>query len=108
MRQSIRIISQCLNKMPPGEVKVDDAKVSPPKRAEMKVSAGTHGGLGRGPWFWIQSCFVVFRCQRILGVRVKCRSPLFLYLLCSFLVSMRVETPPVLGNSLWDTWRLAH
>lgn len=40
MRQSIRIISQCLNKMPPGEVKVDDAKVSPPKRAEMKVRAG--------------------------------------------------------------------
>ncbi|KAF6293314.1 NADH:ubiquinone oxidoreductase core subunit S2 [Rhinolophus ferrumequinum] len=38
MRQSIRIISQCLNKMPPGEVKVDDAKVSPPKRAEMKTS----------------------------------------------------------------------
>lgn len=29
--------------MPPGEVKVDDAKVSPPKRAEMKVAAG--GGL---------------------------------------------------------------
>lgn len=39
MRQSIRIISQCLNKMPPGEIKVDDAKVSPPKRAEMKVVA---------------------------------------------------------------------
>ena len=37
MRQSLRIISQCLNKMPPGELKVDDAKVSPPKRAEMKV-----------------------------------------------------------------------
>ncbi|XP_014118445.1 PREDICTED: NADH dehydrogenase [ubiquinone] iron-sulfur protein 2, mitochondrial-like, partial [Pseudopodoces humilis] len=42
MRQSLRIILQCLNKMPPGEVKVDDAKVSPPKRAEMKVTpAGT-------------------------------------------------------------------
>lgn len=37
MRQSVRIISQCLNRMPPGEIKVDDAKVSPPKRAEMKV-----------------------------------------------------------------------
>ncbi|NXB81498.1 NDUS2 protein, partial [Donacobius atricapilla] len=36
MRQSLRIILQCLNKMPPGEIKVDDAKVSPPKRAEMK------------------------------------------------------------------------
>ncbi|XP_071273387.1 NADH dehydrogenase [ubiquinone] iron-sulfur protein 2, mitochondrial isoform X2 [Agelaius tricolor] len=38
MRQSLRIILQCLNKMPPGEIKVDDAKVSPPKRAEMKVT----------------------------------------------------------------------
>ncbi|NXN19839.1 NDUS2 protein, partial [Indicator maculatus] len=38
MRQSLRIIHQCLNKMPPGEIKVDDAKVSPPKRAEMKTS----------------------------------------------------------------------
>ncbi|KER22429.1 hypothetical protein T265_09475 [Opisthorchis viverrini] len=38
MRQSIRIMQQCLNKMPPGEVKVDDAKITPPKRAEMKDS----------------------------------------------------------------------
>jgi len=38
MRQSVRIIEQCLNKMPPGEVKVDDHKVVPPKRAEMKSS----------------------------------------------------------------------
>lgn len=37
MRQSLRIILQCLNKMPEGEIKVDDAKISPPKRAEMKV-----------------------------------------------------------------------
>lgn len=27
MRQSIRIIEQCLNKMPPGEVRTDDHKV---------------------------------------------------------------------------------
>lgn len=47
MRQSLRIILQCLNKMPPGEIKVDDAKVSPPKRAEMKVSAGADGALDR-------------------------------------------------------------
>lgn len=39
MRQSLRIILQCLNKMPEGEIKVDDAKISPPKRAEMKVNA---------------------------------------------------------------------
>uniref|UniRef100_A0A8C8BDX2 NADH dehydrogenase [ubiquinone] iron-sulfur protein 2, mitochondrial n=1 Tax=Otus sunia TaxID=257818 RepID=A0A8C8BDX2_9STRI len=38
MRQSLRIILQCLNKMPEGEIKVDDAKISPPKRAEMKSS----------------------------------------------------------------------
>ena len=38
MRQSLRIILQCLNKMPGGEIKVDDNKITPPKRAEMKVS----------------------------------------------------------------------
>lgn len=38
MRQSLRIIEQCLNQMPPGEVRVDDAKVAPPKRSEMKSS----------------------------------------------------------------------
>lgn len=37
MRQSLRIIEQCLNKMPIGEVRTDDHKVVPPKRAEMKV-----------------------------------------------------------------------
>jgi len=38
MRQSLRIIFQCLNKMPPGEVKLDDNKITPPSRAEMKDS----------------------------------------------------------------------
>lgn len=38
MRQSLNIIHQCLNKMPPGEIKVDDHKISPPKRSEMKSS----------------------------------------------------------------------
>ncbi|PIO77102.1 NADH dehydrogenase subunit D [Teladorsagia circumcincta] len=38
MRQSLSIILQCLNKMPAGEVKVDDHKIVPPKRAEMKDS----------------------------------------------------------------------
>ena len=28
---------QCLDKMPAGEIKVDDHKVVPPSRAEMKV-----------------------------------------------------------------------
>lgn len=38
MRQSIKIIQQCLNKMPAGPIKVDDHKIVPPKRAEMKTS----------------------------------------------------------------------
>ncbi len=39
MRQSVRIIHQCLNKMTPGEVRVDDHKVAPPRRSEMKVTS---------------------------------------------------------------------
>lgn len=38
MRQSIRIINQALNNMPPGEIKIDDNKIVPPSRAEMKNS----------------------------------------------------------------------
>ncbi|CAH8448361.1 unnamed protein product [Dicrocoelium dendriticum] len=38
MRQSIRIMEQCLNKMPPGDIRIDDAKISPPKRSDMKSS----------------------------------------------------------------------
>lgn len=38
MRQSLKIVLHCLNNMPPGEIKVDDNKVVPPKRAEMKES----------------------------------------------------------------------
>ncbi|CAH1374278.1 unnamed protein product [Tenebrio molitor] len=38
IRQSIRLVDQVINKMPPGEVKVDDHKVSPPNRREMKNS----------------------------------------------------------------------
>ena len=37
MKQSLKIIEQCLNKMPAGEVRTDDNKVVPPRRAEMKV-----------------------------------------------------------------------
>ena len=36
-RQSLRIIEQCLNQMPEGDIKTDDAKCVPPTRAEMKV-----------------------------------------------------------------------
>ena len=38
MRQSLRIILQCLNEMPTGIVKVDDAKITPPSRGAMKQS----------------------------------------------------------------------
>ncbi len=38
MRQSIRIIRQCIADMPEGPVKTDDNKISPPSRAEMKSS----------------------------------------------------------------------
>lgn len=37
MRQSLRIIEQCLNQMPVGEIKTDDMKITTPSRAEMKV-----------------------------------------------------------------------
>ncbi|PSN37068.1 NADH dehydrogenase [ubiquinone] iron-sulfur protein 2 [Blattella germanica] len=38
MRQSLHLIKQCMDKMPPGEVMVDDCKISPPPREEMKTS----------------------------------------------------------------------
>tara|TARA_B110001450_G_scaffold254588_1_gene280272 strand:- start:366 stop:1604 length:1239 start_codon:yes stop_codon:yes gene_type:complete len=38
MRESIRIIQQCINKMPNGPIKIDDAKIAPPSRIDMKES----------------------------------------------------------------------
>lgn len=38
MRQSLRIMIQCLNNMPEGPIKVDDAKVVAPSRSDMKTS----------------------------------------------------------------------
>jgi NADH dehydrogenase (ubiquinone) Fe-S protein 2 len=38
MRQSLYIVQQCLNQMPSGPVKVDDRKIMPPSRTEMKES----------------------------------------------------------------------
>ncbi len=38
MRQSLRIIKQCLAKMPEGPVKIDNHKITPPSRADMKNS----------------------------------------------------------------------
>ena len=38
MRESIKIMMQCINNMPSGEVINRDTKIAPPKRAEMKES----------------------------------------------------------------------
>jgi len=38
LRQSVRIVHQCLNNMPNGAVMVEDNKISPPSRAELKTS----------------------------------------------------------------------
>ena len=38
MRESVKIIKQCLDHMPGGPVKADDRKITPPSRAEMKHS----------------------------------------------------------------------
>ena len=42
MRQSLRIVHQCLNQMPNGPVKSDDNKVTVPARAEMKRNPWSH------------------------------------------------------------------
>merc|ERR1719468_19817 len=38
MRQSLRIIHQCMNDMPEGDIKTDDSKITPPSRHDMKNS----------------------------------------------------------------------
>jgi NADH-quinone oxidoreductase subunit D len=38
MRESLKIIHQCIEKMPGGPCKVDDNKISPPSRTSMKTS----------------------------------------------------------------------
>jgi NADH-quinone oxidoreductase subunit D len=38
MRESVKIIQQCIAKMKPGTVRIQDNKFTPPKRAEMKRS----------------------------------------------------------------------
>jgi len=38
MKESLKIMQQCLNQMPEGDVKVNDYKVSPPSRGMMKYS----------------------------------------------------------------------
>ena len=38
MRQSLRVIMQCLQEMPQGVIKADDRKITPPSRSQMKQS----------------------------------------------------------------------
>ncbi len=38
MRQSVRLINQCIEKMPGGPIRTEDPKISPPKRSVMKQS----------------------------------------------------------------------
>lgn len=38
MRQSLRIMMQCINELPQGVIKVDDKKITPPSRSQMKQS----------------------------------------------------------------------
>jgi NADH-quinone oxidoreductase subunit D len=38
MRQSLKLIKQCIEKMPQGAIATDDPKIAPPKRSEMKHS----------------------------------------------------------------------
>ena len=72
MRQSLRIIHQCLNQMPRGEIKVDDNKVSPPKREEMKVRTCMLTSRVRGSLSWYVSVFymqcVYENCSTTLAV----------------------------------------
>jgi len=38
LRESVKIIRQCIENMPSGPVKTDDHKITPPKRHDMKTS----------------------------------------------------------------------
>ena len=38
MRQSVKIIKQCLDQIQPGDIAIDDNKITPPKRKDMKKS----------------------------------------------------------------------
>ena len=49
MHQSLHIIHQCHNPMPEGEVRIDDAKLDPPRRAEMKVVKHAKSDLASYP-----------------------------------------------------------
>ena len=72
MRQSLRIIEQCLNKMPEGEIRTDDHKIVPPKRAEMKVSHKSFNKTNEVKfWLTIYSYFDVSMIMVIINKKNK-------------------------------------
>jgi len=69
MRQSLRIIEQCLNKMPEGEIRTDDHKIVPPKRAEMKVSHNSFNKANEVK-FWL-TIYSYFDVSMIMVIIIK-------------------------------------
>ena len=73
MRQSLRIIHQCLNKMPEGEVRVDDAKIMPPRRTEMKVPMSNNNAFYSRPYILLSPhscspvCTLVSLCVMLIS-----------------------------------------
>lgn len=63
MRQSLRIIEQCLNQMPDGEVRVDDAKVSSCSHRAYVFCCSLSLGTG--------STHIALECE-CLGGRLQC------------------------------------
>ncbi len=53
MRESLRIVFQCLNEMPEGPYKSIDGKVTPPSRQSMKQ-------VRRRGWGWALGCWVAW------------------------------------------------
>ena len=41
MRESVKIIKQCLKNFPKGPIKTDDGKISPPPKKEIKAVNGS-------------------------------------------------------------------
>lgn len=100
MRQSLRIMHQALNKMPEGEIKVDDAKVAPPKRSEMKVSWVRRTRNGKtGTFFWGCVCVHVCCCLFFTQSKSFLKTYYCLTLTNNSHVSSALSVPDVHGVS---------
>ncbi|KAK8544872.1 hypothetical protein V6N13_061527 [Hibiscus sabdariffa] len=64
MRQSVRIIVQCLNQMPSGMIKADDRKLCPPSRCRMKLSMESCA-MGKGTVYQLEARHQVSGLMRI-------------------------------------------